>query len=245
MDKKQFIDTLTKAANNPETIRGIFHWCDRWCERCSKTANCTLFNTSTHLPTDSTEDFFKSLSMIFDATMDMLKEYAQENNIDFESLKESDIKNENDRGRYLVRDDFGVSLAKQYGKQVKQWLDSLNEKEPFGMEIRLQDTMTADCLEVVRWYHYLLEVKLVRALMSKKNEEDERVEAYDSLGNAKLLLVSIERNLAAWGYLFQKFRDDEDEILDILICLQNLNREIEKIFPDAKHFIRTGLDEDG
>jgi hypothetical protein len=63
------------------------------------------------------------------------------------------------------------------------------------------------------------------------------------LGNAKLLLVSIERNIGAWGYIYQKFREDEDEILDILICLQNLGKKIEQIFPDAQTFIRPGLDE--
>ena len=242
MDKNRFIDTLTKTANAPQTIRGIFHWCDRWCERCNQTEHCTLYNTSTHLDTDDSTDFFKSLSMIFDATMDMLKEYAQKNNIDFEALNESDFQDEHDKSKYLVRNDIGVALAKQYTKQVKCWLDSLSTKNAFGMEIRLQDTMLADCLEVIRWYQYLPEVKLARALMSKKDEEDEQVEAYDSLGNAKLLLVSIERNIAAWGYLYHKFKDDEDQILDILICLQRLNREVEQVFPDARSFIRVGLD---
>jgi len=55
-------------------------------------------------------------------------------------------------------------------------------------------------------------------------------------------LVSIERNIGAWGYAYQKFKDDEDEILDILVCLQRLSRKIEQTFPDARAFIRPGLD---
>ena len=56
--------------------------------------------------------------------------------------------------------------------------------------------------------------------------------------------AAVERNIGAWGYVYQKFREDEDEILDILICLQRLNKYIEHIFPEAKAFIRPGLDSD-
>ena len=243
MNKSQFISILTEAANNPQTINGIFNWCDRWCERCSQTGYCTLYKTSTHLPSDSPEDFFKSLSMVFEATMDMLKEYSEKNRIDFESLKDSDFDCEYDRKKYLVRNDSGISLAKQYGKQVVNWLDSLKMKDTFGIEIRLQDVMLSDCLEVIQWYQYLFEVKLARALMSQKDEEEEHSNPYDSLGNAKLLLVSIERNIGAWGYIYQKFKEDEDEILDILVCLQRLSKKIEQTFPEAQTFIRIGLDE--
>jgi len=242
MNKFHFISTLTEAANNPQTIHGIFNWCDRWCERCNQTGHCTLYKTSTLLPSGTPEDFFKSLSTVFEATMDMLKEYSEKSGLNFESLKDSDFESEYDRKKYLIRNDAGVSLAKQYGKQVKHWLDLLKRKDAFGMEIRLQDAMLSDCLEVIRWYQYLLEVKLARALMSQKDEEEEHSNPYDSLGNAKLLLVSIERNIGAWGYIYQKFKEDEDEILDILVCLQRLHKKIEQVFPDAQTFIRPGLD---
>ncbi|MDR1119540.1 MAG: hypothetical protein LBM08_01315, partial [Dysgonamonadaceae bacterium] len=132
---------------------------------------------------------------------------------------------------------------RQYSQRVKSWLDSLKGKEPLGMEIRLQDLMLSDCLAVIQWYHYLIEVKFTRALMSQEEEKEERQNPYDSLGNAKLLLVSIERNIGAWGYLYQKFREDEDEILDILVLLQKITRQVEVVFPSARGFIRPGLDE--
>jgi len=243
MDKHEFKSILTEAAKDPQMIHGIFNWCDRWCERCNQTERCTLYKTSTHLSSDEPDDFFKSLSMIFEATMDMLKEQSVKLGLDFNSLKKSDIADDYDRKKYEIKDNDGLRLAKQYGKQVKYWLDSLKKKEPLSLEIRLQDTMLSECLEVIEWYHYQLEVKLARALMSQKDEEEEHVDAYDSLGNAKLLLVSIERNIGAWGCVYQKFPEDEDVILDILVGLQKLNRQVEFLFPNAKSFIRPGLDE--
>ena len=242
MNKSQFIKLQTEAANDPQTIRGIFNWCDRWCDRCSQTNYCTVYKTSVHLPSDNPEDFFKSLAMVFEATMDMLKEYSEKHGIDFESLKDSNFESEYDWEKYRIRNDAGIALAKQYGKRVKHWLDSLKEKDSFGMEVRLQDTLLSDCLEVIQWYQYTFEVKLARALMSQKEEEEEQLNPYDSLGTAKLLLVSIERNIGAWGYLYQKFKEDEDEILDILVCLQSLRKGIEQAFPEAWAFIRPGLD---
>jgi hypothetical protein len=180
--------------------------------------------------------------MIFETTLNILKEYAEKNNIDLESLNDSDIIDEYDRKRYLIRNDTALTLAKEYGKQVKHWFLSLKTKEPFGMEIRMQDPMLSDCMEVIQWYQYLLEVKLVRTLMLQKDEEEEHSNPYDSLGNAKLLLVSIQRNMGAWGYFYEKFKEDEDEILDILICLQKLGKKIEQLFPEAWTFIRPGLD---
>jgi hypothetical protein len=112
------------------------------------------------------------------------------------------------------------------------------------MEIRMQDPMLSDCMEVILWYQHFLEVKMMRALMSQQDEkEEEDIDLYDSLGTAKLLLVSIRRNMGAWGYMYQKFREDEDEILAILVTLQRLYGIIEQRFPEAQAFIRPGLDD--
>ena len=242
MTKNQFLSNLSESTKDPNMIHGIFNWCDRWCERCNQTDCCTLYKTSVQLPNDTPEEFFKSLSMIFEATMEILKEVFENSETDFASI-DSDYKGKRDRNKKLVRQDDGVVLAQQYGKQVAHWFESLEKKNAYSLEVRLQDEMLTDCFEVIQWYQYMLEVKLMRALMAQKDEEDEQTDPYDSLGNAKLLLVSIERNIGAWGYLFQKFKEDEDEILDMLINLQRLSKKIEQTFPDARAFIRPGLDD--
>ena len=242
MTKQEIKSLLSDNTNDPQSIRGIFNWCDRWCEKCPKTDFCTVYKTSVCLPSDTFEDFVNTLYMLFDATMEMLNDYCIENEIDFESLKDADFDDDTISEKYLIRDDAGLDLAKHYSKQAKHWLDSLKGKDALGMEVRLKDKMLADCLEVIHWYQHLFEAKMSRALMAQKFEKEESLNPYDSLGNAKLLLVSIERNIAAWGYVYQKFKNDEDEILDILVSLQRLSKIIEHVFPEARAFIRTGLD---
>ena len=170
MNKNQFKSLLTESANHSETIRGIYNWCDSWCERCSKTVYCAVFKTTSQLLSEDPEDFFKMLSMMFDATIDMIKDYCEKSGIDFESLKESDFEGEYEREKYLIRNDDGIALAKQYSNLVNEWLESLKSKNPVGLEVRFDDTVLADCMEVVQWYQYLLQVKMQRAAIAQKDE---------------------------------------------------------------------------
>jgi hypothetical protein len=244
MNKTQLKSILTETVKNPQIITGIHNYCNRWCEKCTQTSRCSVYQTNDKLPTNN-ENFAKSMSLMFEATLDMLHEYAEKNNIslDFSEEEFAEYEKERERVDDIVQKNVAIVLIKQYRNQVRKWLDLRNNDESVIVEIRLQDSMLADCLEVIQWYQTLLEVKLIRALKSKMEEERLQFEPYDSLPTAKLLLVSIDRNIGAWGYLYQKFKDNEDEILEILVCLQRLSKEIEQVFPDARNFVREGLDE--
>lgn len=223
---------LTKPA-----IRGIFHWCDRWCEKCSQTGLCTLYKNSSSI---TPEEIMESLPEILETAKKMLKDILGKKTANPDALTISDFENEYDWKAHLIRKNDGVVLAKKYRKKVKRWLNSL--KDQLGMEIRMQDHTLSDYMDVIFWYEAMLEIKMERALISKQEEEEESINPYDSLGNAKLLLVSIGRSIEAWSYLYEKFKNDEDLILDILINLKNLSNKIEQIFPEARAFIRPGLD---
>jgi len=243
MDKTEFITRLNKTVDTPEMIRGIYNWCDRWCERCHRTERCMVYKTTVHLPADDPGELFQSLTLIFEATIDMLKEHLESMDSDVEDVQNSDFEDEYNREKQLVANNEGTALARQYKQMAKHWLDSLKERDSLGMEIRMQNAMLQDCMEVIQWHQYLFEIKFARALVSQKEELEENFTPYDSLGTAKLLLVTIERNIGAWGYVYQQFKEDEDELLAILVVLQKLRDTIRQTFPDADAFIRPGLDD--
>jgi hypothetical protein len=62
--------------DNSQIIRGIFYWCDRWCERCKYTENCTLYNNSIPSGNENPDNFFKSLSVIFKTTKEIFRTFA-------------------------------------------------------------------------------------------------------------------------------------------------------------------------
>ena len=62
-------------------------------------------------------------------------------------------------------------------------------------------------------------------------------------GTGKLLLVSVDRSLSSWTQLINIMPSQEDAILGFLIRLDHLRRGIERAVPQARAFIRPGLDE--
>ena len=95
-----------------------------------------------------------------------------------------------------------------------------------------------------RWYQHQIYVKLMRAVRGSLVEQEESLDEFakDSDGSAKVALIAIDRSLAAWGALRSHFPLLLNDILDVVVHLDQLRREVERIFPDARAFIRPGFD---
>jgi hypothetical protein len=135
------------------------------------------------------------------------------------------------------------------------------------------DLTARDAAEIIQWYQFFIAVKLTRALSrpatgdegpddegdlsfdfmsADETDEDElvdydavisRAHRIDSNGSAKAALVAIDRSTAAWGALQPSLPDKAHTINPILVELDRLRRLTEKRFPQARDFIRPGLDE--
>ena len=101
-----------------------------------------------------------------------------------------------------------------------------------------------DIVEVIKWYHNMIYVKLMRALEGELEERWECLDEFpkDSDGSAKVALIAIDRSIAAWVEMRTHFPEHEDEILDFLVRLERLRRKTENTFPNARAFIRPGFD---
>jgi hypothetical protein len=105
----------------------------------------------------------------------------------------------------------------------------------------------AELVDVIRWYQHFIYIKLSRAIGSRANEElemDEEMKNFpmDSDGSAKIVLIAIDRSIAAWSGLRTALGSGEgDKILDLLTQLAAIRRETEKLFPEARAFVRPGF----
>jgi len=99
--------------------------------------------------------------------------------------------------------------------------------------------------DVVSWYHTLLVPKTHRLIsgLLKLPGQTAWNDGSDVFGTGKLLLVSIDRSLSAWSQLLAAFPAQEDAILGFLVRLDHLRRGIERAAPQARAFVRPGLDE--
>jgi hypothetical protein len=260
MDKEK----VKKLAENPQFIKGIYNYCDRWCERCSQTSRCMNFSISSEQFADedardiNNETFWQKLSESFQVTLDLLRERAEMEGIDLDSLEIEEIAEEERLNEEIAENHECCREAKAYGEMVDDWFDSArdlfgqdedeqDQKARFGIPNLIpfgEETNLEDAVQVVRWYQHQIYVKLMRAIRGQLEEKTEILDGFskDSDGSAKVALIAIDRSIAAWGEIRPNFLMIEDGILKLMVHLERLRRKVEKIFSDARAFIRPGFD---
>jgi hypothetical protein len=260
MDKEY----IKKLAENPNFIPGIYNYCDRWCERCPFTSRCMNFALSEEQFADpqthdiNNEAFWEKLSEIFQFTLEMVKETAQEQGIDLDSLDIQQSADERESIRNSAKNHECPCAAKVYGQMANDWFDSAKDlfeekADDLTLQVRLElpDSDPAeeannfkDSVDIIRWYQHFIYVKLIRAVQGKLEETPQSFEEFpkDSDGSAKVALIAIDRSIAAWGQMREHFPQRRDDIFDILVHLDRLRRKTETLFPDARAFVRQGFD---
>lgn len=255
---KKFFDEV----DDSNFIEGIYNHCDTWCERCAFTSRCMNYAMSGSNENKDMNDpeFWEDLKDIFEQTTELLREAAEERGIDWSEIEQvvDDDKLEeedaHDKARkhpivqeawaYMkMRDDFFESeeeymkaKALDFQSEVERGIVSIDDAERTVMNLE-------DAFEVINWYHTIIYVKIGNACSSLYEEDvDDFMQDYFN-GKAKLVLVSIDRSIAAWFSLQIYFPEKANKVTNILLHLEKLRRSIEVAFPNARKFIRVGLDE--
>ena len=188
----------------------------------------------------------------------MVKETAEEMGIDLNEIDHEEAAKQEEQVHKIVEEQPYTKTAFEYIKAVDDWFNSnkellenkaeelltLAQAEIPGARPDKEALKIQDCLEVVRWYQHQIYVKLCRAAsgMIRGELENNEYSPQDATGSAKVAIIGIERSIAAWGSLLNHFPQQEDSILDLLVHLKGLLRQVETAFPDARAFARPGFD---
>jgi hypothetical protein len=258
-------EDIKKLAENKNLISGIYNYCDRWCERCAFTSRCMNFGMTREQDTDpeasdiTNEKFWQSLSEIFKATREMLEESAEELGIDLDSIDFEETSRDEGIKDKIVKNHECCRAAKKYYEMVDKFFESeyipslqvvdkvqvQNAAEPKKSDGPDGPATLDEMVEIIYWYHHFIYVKLMRSVRGTLGNSPEVLEEFpkDSDGSAKVALIAIDRSMAAWGHMHTFFPSHRDEILTIIVHLDRLRNRVEKIFPQARNFIRPGFDE--
>jgi hypothetical protein len=256
---------ILKKAKDPKYISGIYNYCDRWCERCIFTSRCLNYAIDKEAFGDTVRDlnnkaFWDKLYLIFQQTIEMIKELAEERGIDLSPLDIEVASDEISRQQNNAKNHKISLAAHNYSEMVDSWFeteyplfeqrqDELNSILKIGIsgaELYAEAAEIKDSVEVIRWYQYQIYVKLMRALMREGSVDAKGKNSTlqsDSDGSALVTLIAIDRSMGAWGKLQEYFPEKTDSVLDILVHLDRLRRMTEKMFPDARNFKRPGFDD--
>ena len=252
-------DHLRQLADDPNLIEGIYNYCDRWCERCAFTSRCLNFALLNEggVPENDVQNaaFWEKFEDTMKLTAQMLQELATDQGVDLDAVSQ-DEKEEIDAQLGLeeayARTHWVTKTAEQYSEWVGVWFDSAetaflrestqllayllenaNRIDPEKLARAIKES-----IDVISWYRFQIEVKLMRALTGRVREEEyeDDDDFRDSDGSAKVVLIGVDRSLAAWANLAHHVPEQAEDIGEILIHLQRLRQQIEGVFPDARAF---------
>lgn len=246
-----------------ELIPGIYHYCDRWCEKCPFTGRCSLFLEALVSPADHLQQadkaFWERLSTNFSKAKKLLEEAALKAGIELEEDEDQTAVN-----RWEVNADRCSThplsvLSLDYSLMAQEWLKTqpgmLDRLERLKDEITMgtqshesateETALIKDSLAIIQWYASFIHVKLMRALMGKYGEPEVKGAGaqQEFNGAAKIAAISIETSRRAWENLFSILPEQEDDFLKALSALEKIKSLIREEFPEADNFIRPGFDE--
>jgi hypothetical protein len=253
-----------------QKIPGIYNYCDRWCERCTFTTRCAVFENELEAPEPTVEAGKTALRMRLSENIskahDFLQQAAEHYGLDLNAIAAE--ANDIDLKQKIIRQESREhplgELSLAYSKLSTDWLKRqpgmLNKLEEIKVDLTIgvesieagkeKLAMIKDSLAIIKWYETFIHVKLMRALSGKGNSVDDEFVGLDSSdyssdsnGSAKIALIGIDRSIEAWAKLFELLPEHEDEFLNVLGLLDRLRRQALAEFPNAINFRRPGFDE--
>ena len=223
-------------------IVGIFNYCDSWCSACGFTSRCRVFADIAEA--ESALD--PNLKPVVDAPplpnempppppawmqelLDDLNEPAQATGV------EHDVRPAPRRPTLPAHD-----ALRHHAKAYLDWAHAWLRTHPSFADAR----DPGDPRAAISWYHAMIHIKILRALRGlAEDDPSARDWPADCDGSAKVALLAIERSHEAWLQLIMRgmvmWLDGEPFVKQLLW----LRDEIERVFPNARSFIRPGFDE--
>ena len=239
-------------------ISGIFNYCDRWCERCDFTEVCRTFamekefeqiaEEGANEPDNGKDDEeISEESFYYASEPDDTDDGPVDDSIfdmdtdDYDDPDKDFFSPQNKAERHPL-----TVLVDKFVDNSHEWIEEQHNLvgNNFTKFVAIGDPdELMEAFEIVLRYHFFVPVKLRRALHSYFELEENEEEAYDMNGTAKVMLMAMDDSLAALKVLKRFFKDKKTIIKKLIVQLTEMLTEAEKLFPNARKFIRPGLDE--
>jgi hypothetical protein len=220
-------------------IVGLYNYCDRWCETCSLTSHCRLF--AEYAAHEAARDpAFTALVNAPPLPQDVPPPPPKWLDELLERMHEEASRLDACHSEYVEREprpEHAVIQARadDYCSAVYDWLQAMNA---FNVE------NNSDPRAIVHWFSTMIPAKVARALWGlAQDEPEERDWPADHDGSAKVALLGIDRSHAAWLEMVSRGLASPGDAEPFVANLVRLRRELEHVFPDARGFVRPGLDE--
>lgn len=225
---------LLELARDPAFIPHVYDYCDQWCRYCPVTARCFVFKAA-QLRDAARSRPPRNVQEVIAEAVEFTRAVAEATGT---ATAELDA---------ILGDTFGGTkdpafddplerLARRYAQQASHFVLSCGLNvwaQPYAPE--------ATPLMVVAWFHLMIAAKIYRALVSARRAAQGTPELMDGAnGSAKLALIGIDRSCSALREVASE--DDDARVPGLIELLEMLRSGVERRFPEARGFVRRGLD---
>jgi hypothetical protein len=230
---------FAELAADPSLVSGIYNYCDQWCRYCPHTERCLAFKCLRDQEQRRPGDIFENLAACVNEMISFSRDVVQAEGGNTPLADLAVLPTIGTTVDLPHIDDSLERRGREYALETARFLASVGPALA-SPKTGLGGTPTP--IEVVIWYHALIAVKIYRALASaamSRHGKPGLVE--DAQGSAKVALIGIDRSRKALRQLLSKLHDAR--IQRLIGRLDRLGAEVERRFPDARVFVRPGLDE--
>jgi hypothetical protein len=225
------------VALDPTLVKGIYDTCDQWCMYCPATARCLAYRCDANIRSGK-QDIYRSLAdRLYEGMMFMKRLCEAEGR----ATPEIDAMLADDPRTRPFQNEVDDPLEKMGGRYQRLSDAYLLSRADFPFEMHPRPAGPTP-YEAFAWYHALVPAKIYRALLAAQKAA--RADAHvrnEALASAKVALIGIDRSIDA---LAAMETEDDDPRLELMRNhLRRLRREMDGRFPDARAFVRRGLDD--
>jgi hypothetical protein len=209
-------------------IVGLDNYCDRWCETCRLTSYCRSFALEVELEARHDPNLAGARTQTFERLLPRYAETvetaeplaARPRGDERSAMHHHEIKSEH---RLLM------ARAEAYAFQAAQALPQAGSTSEVDRAIQI---IARSCFFACG--------KIYRALIGVAQPWGDGL---DANGSAKAAMLALDRSQAAWRRLIEASAVRGEAAGALIADLNWLGRELERLFPHARAFVRPGLDE--
>jgi hypothetical protein len=267
----QFLSLMSKqdssrASPRPTLIDGIYHYCDRWCERCRFQTRCRLYRDTERM------EAIASAGLDAKSAVEAFADDADDDDDDETDEEAATGK----RAAFLAALEAATrEPSPEQARRLDAALDRRSAQEaahPLTLEAgeyaqiarglsvtlrsilaRSADPVALASLETIDHFSMMIAVKTRRAvgsLIALQEPDDELDDAefsrLDGNGSAKLVRLMIAESRDAWNVLMQIGSVAADGVpVAMAKRLERLDASVANAFPRAMSFVRAGFDDEG
>ena len=201
-----------------------YNYCDYRCETCEFKDHCKVYASELDEGFEA-KDPFGMVSENLHETIDMLKEYLKENDIDF-SMEDEDDDDYYEQMREEVERTEVMRLANQYMDKIMAFQEEYNERY-------FIPPVLSEAFSDLDWYKTIIPVKIQRTLVSLCQfiDTEEEFPLEDAYFTSRVVYKSLWKSLAAVEEIMEILSDYQDTFVELENLLITIRNKFKHEFP--------------